>query len=145
MTNTLPETLSLVVERDIPHPPEKVWRALTVPQLIAEWLMKNDFELSIGHRFTLHGEWGGDVACEVRVIQPNRELSYSWDFVNDNPDFDLRSIVTFTLSATDMGTHLRVEQSGFRPQQKQAYGGAKAGWPQLLEKLERTVGGKGGV
>ena len=143
MTNTLPETLSLTVDRDIAQPPEKVWRALTTSHLIAEWLMKNDFKLSIGHRFTLHGEWGGDVDCEVLVIQPNRELSYSWNFANDNPDFDLRSVVTFTLTATETGTHLRVEQSGFRPQQKQAYGGAKAGWPQLLEKLEQTAGSAG--
>ena len=44
MTNTATETLSVVVEREIPFPPEKIWRALTQPHLIEEWLMKNDFK-----------------------------------------------------------------------------------------------------
>ena len=50
---------TVVVERDIAHPPEKLWRALTQPHLIEEWLMKNDFKPDVGHRFNLRGEWGG--------------------------------------------------------------------------------------
>ena len=132
---------TVVIERDIAHPPEKIWRALTEPHLIAEWLMKNDFRPDIGHRFNLTGEWGGVLDCEVLDIEPHRTLSYSWNFTHDDAAFDLRSIVTFTLTPTAAGTHLRVEQSGFRPEQKQAYGGAKLGWQQFLEKLETLVAG----
>ena len=132
---------TVVIERDIAHPPEKIWRALTEPHLIAEWLMKNDFRPDIGHRFNLTGEWGGVLDCEVLDIEPHRTLSYSWNFSHDDAAFDLRSIVTFTLTPTAAGTHLRVEQSGFRPGQKQAFGGAKLGWQQFLEKLETLVAG----
>jgi len=58
------ERRSVVVEREIAHPPEKIWRALTQPHLIAEWLMKNDFQAVAGHRFNLRGEWGGVLDCE---------------------------------------------------------------------------------
>ena len=139
MTTTTPEIRSVVVERELAHPPEKVWRALTVPYLIEEWLMKNDFVPTVGHRFKLAGDWGGVLDCEVLTIEQDRVLSYTWNFANDNPDFDLRSVVTFTLTPTATGTHLRVEQSGFRPEQKQALGGAKAGWPQFLGKLEQVL------
>ena len=132
---------TVVIERDIAHPPEKIWRALTEPHLIAEWLIKNDFRPDIGHRFNLTGEWGGVLDCEVLDIEPHRTLSYSWNFTHDDAAFDLRSVVTFTLTPTAAGTHLRVEQSGFRPGQKQAFGGAKLGWQQFLEKLETLVAG----
>ena len=133
------EIRTVVIERDIAHPPEKIWRALTEPHLIAEWLMKNDFRPDVGHRFNLTGEWGGVLDCEVLDIEPHRTLSYSWNFSHDDAAFDLRSVVTFTLTPTAAGTHLRVEQSGFRPEQKQAFGGAKLGWQQFLEKLETLV------
>ncbi|MFK0165028.1 SRPBCC domain-containing protein [Rhizobium sp. NPDC090279] len=130
---------TVTVERDIAHPPEKVWRALTQPHLIAEWLMKNDFIPTLGHRFTLRGDWGGVLDCEVLAVEPNSRLSYRWNFAHDDPAFDLKSIVTFTLMPTDKGTHLRMEQVGFRPDQKQAYGGAKTGWRQFLERLEQVL------
>ena len=132
---------TVVIERDIAHPPEKIWRALTEPHLIAEWLMKNDFRPDVGHHFNLTGEWGGVLDCEVLDIEPHRTLSYSWNFTHEDAAFDLRSVVTFTLTPTAAGTHLRVEQSGFRPEQKQAFGGAKLGWQQFLEKLETLVAG----
>lgn len=81
---------TVVIERDIAHPPEKIWRALTEPHLIAEWLMKNDFRPDIGHRFNLTGEWGGVLDCEVLDIEPHRTLSYSWNFSHDDAAFDLR-------------------------------------------------------
>ena len=129
-------TRSVVVERDFAWPPGKLWRALTQPHLIEAWLMKNDFAPVPGHRFTLRGDWGGVLDCEVRLVEPHRRLSYSWDFSHEDPAFDLRSVVTFTLEPTATGTRLRVEQVGFRPEQKQAFGGARAGWPRFLEKLE---------
>ena len=138
MTDNATETLSVVVEREIAFPPEKIWRALTQPHLIEAWLMKNDFKPVVDHRFKLSGDWGA-VDCQVRTVEPNRTLSYTWDFAHDDPAYGLKSVVTFTLTPTDAGTHLRVEQAGFRPDQKQAFGGAHAGWRQFLENLEQLL------
>lgn len=139
MNKTATETRSVIVEREIPHPPEKLWRALTQPHLIEEWLMKNDFKPQVGHRFNLRGEWGGVLDCEVLTIEPQRTLSYTWNFSHEDAAFDLRSVVTFTLTPTGRGTHLRMEQVGFRPDQKQAFGGAHAGWKQFFEKLDQVL------
>jgi uncharacterized protein YndB with AHSA1/START domain len=137
MTNTATETLSVVVEREIPFPPEKIWRALTQPHLIEEWLMKSDFEPTVGHRFNLrrNPQPGLNIVidCQVLEVEPHKTLSYTWSA------YDLEGVVTWTLTPTSTGTHLRVEQSGFRPDQKRAYGGAKAGWRQFFENLERAL------
>jgi uncharacterized protein YndB with AHSA1/START domain len=126
------ETRSVVVEREIPFPPEKIWRALTQPHLIAEWLMSNDFAPVVGHRFDFRADWGS-VACEVMEVEPNRTLSYTW------AAYGLDSTVTWTLTPTTAGTRLRMEQSGFRPDQQQAYQGAQYGWQQFFAKLEQVV------
>ena len=139
MTKAAPETRSVVVERDIAHPPEKLWRALTQPHLIEEWLMKNDFAPRVGHRFNLRGEWGGVLDCEVLSVEPHKTLSYTWNFRHDDAAFNLTSVVTFTLTPTANGTHLRMEQSGFRPDQRQAFGGARQGWEQHFANLEQTL------
>jgi uncharacterized protein YndB with AHSA1/START domain len=131
--NTLAaETLAVVVERDMPHPPEKVWRALTQPHLIDEWLMKTDFKPAVDHRFTLRAEWG-TVDCQVTAIEPNKSLSYRWDALG------IETVVTWTLTPTSSGTHLRMEQIGFRPDQQQAYQGAKYGWPKFFANLEQVL------
>jgi uncharacterized protein YndB with AHSA1/START domain len=132
MSETSTETLSVVVEREIPHPPEKIWRALTKPQLIEEWLMKNDFKPVVGHSFNLRADWGA-VDCRVQTVEPNKSLSYTWGA------YGLESVVTWTLTATHTGTHLRMEQSGFRPDQKQAYHGARHGWQGFFANLEHVV------
>ena len=141
MNETSTETLSVVVEREIPHPPEKVWRALTQPHLIEEWLMKNDFKLAMGHRFNFRADYlpNGALDCEVLAVEPNKKLSYTWNSVSDNAAFNLKSVVTWTLNPTSTGTQLRMEQSGFRPDQSQAYQGAKYGWPQFFAKLEQVL------
>lgn len=139
MNESAAETRSVVVEREIPFPPEKIWRALTQPHLIEEWLMKNDFDPIVGHRFNLRGEWGGVLDCEVLAVEPNKTLSYTWNFAHADAALNLESTVTFTLTPTRGGTHLRMEQTGFRPAQKQAYGGAKAGWQQFFTKLEQVL------
>jgi uncharacterized protein YndB with AHSA1/START domain len=141
MTTTATETRSVVVEREIPYPPEKIWRALTQPHLIEEWLMKNDFKPVVGHTFNLRGDWGGVLDCEVLAVEANKTLSYTWNFVHDDTAYSLKSVVTFTLTPTSTGTHLRMEQSGFRPDQQQAYQGAKFGWQKFFADLERVVGG----
>jgi uncharacterized protein YndB with AHSA1/START domain len=139
MNHTATQTRSVIVEREIPHPPEKIWRALTQPHLIAEWLMKNDFTPTVGHRFNLRGEWGGVLDCEVLTVEPNRTLAYTWNFAHDDAAFALQSVVTFTLTPTRTGTHLRMEQTGFRPDQKQAFGGARQGWEQFITKLDEVL------
>lgn len=136
---TATETRSVVVEREFPHAPEKLWRALTEPHLMAEWLMKNDFAPQVGHRFQLTGEWGGTLDCEVLEIEREKSLAYTWNFKHADRAYDLESIVTFTLTPTPNGTILRMEQDGFRPNQKQALGGATAGWSQMFEKLGQLL------
>ena len=132
MTDVLTEARSVVVEREFAHPPARIWRALTEPHLIEEWLMKNDFMPAVGHRFDFRADWGS-VDCRVLTVEPNKSLSYSWTAMG------LESTVTWTLTATDTGTHLRMEHAGFRPGQAQAYGGAKHGWQQFIGKLEQLV------
>ena len=131
------ETRSVVVEREFPVAAEKLWRALTQPHLIEEWLMQNDFLPVVGHRFNLRRNPRPDVNivvdCQVLVVEPNKTLSYTWSA------FDLESVVTWTLTPTSTGTHLRMEQSGFRPDQKQAYAGAGGGWQKFFASLEQVV------
>ncbi len=132
MNQTSAETRSVVVEREMPHPPEKIWRALTQPHLIEGWLMQNDFEPVVDHRFNLRADWGA-VECRVLAIEPIKTLSYTW------AAYGLESVVTWTLTPTSTGTHLRMEQSGFRPDQQQAYQGAEGGWPRFLATLELVL------
>ena len=132
MNSTASETLTVTVERDFPHPPAKLWRALIEPHLIEEWLMKNDFKPSVGHRFSLSGDWGA-ASCEVLEIEPEKTLSYTWNAMG------LESVVTFTLTKSAGGTHLRMDQAGFRPDQQQAYHGAQWGWNKFLGNLETVL------
>ena len=111
---------------------------VTQPHLIEKWLMKNE-KPTVDHRFNLRGDRDGVLDCEVLAVEPHRTLSYTWDFKHDDAAYNLKSVVTFTLMPTRTGTRLRMEQSGFRPDQKQAFGGAKAGWQQFFEKLEQVL------
>ena len=132
------ETRTVVVERDLPHPPQKVWRALTTPHLIEAWLMKNDFALAQGHKFTLTGDWGS-VSCEILEIEPHERLVYSWGASVGN----FGTVVTFHLTPSAAGTHLRVEQSGFPTEAStdRYYNGAQYGWNAFTAKLEEVVAG----
>jgi uncharacterized protein YndB with AHSA1/START domain len=132
MTDAAAETRTVVVEREIPYAPEKIWRALTQPHLIEEWLMKNDFEPVVDRKFKLTGDWGA-VDCQVLKIQPHKSLAYRW------AAHGLESVVTWTLIPTSRGTNLRMEQTGFRPDQEQAYRGAKMGWGAFFGKLEQVL------
>ncbi len=131
---------SIVVERDMPHPPEKIWRALTKSTLIEAWLMKNDFQPVIGHKFNFRAQpvmgWNGVTDCEVLEIVPHERLVYSWNASGEQARDGLKSIVTWTLSPRANGTHVRMEQSGFRPQDEAGYRGMGAGWPRILGRLE---------
>jgi uncharacterized protein YndB with AHSA1/START domain len=138
MTDPAP-TRTLVIEREMPHPPEKIWRALTEGQLIEEWLLKNDFQPVVGHRFSFRrepvGNWNGVIVCEVLVVELNSRLSYSWGAMG------METVVAWTLTPTERGTHLRMEQSGFGPDREANYKGAKYGWKNFIDKLEHVVGG----
>jgi uncharacterized protein YndB with AHSA1/START domain len=137
MTQPDTSTRSVIVEKEFPHPPEKVWRAITERSLIEQWLMKNDFQPVTGHSFTLRRDpmpnWNGVIDCQVLAVEPYRTLSYTWGTLG------VGSIVTFTLTPTNTGTHVRVEQSGFGPDQEANYKGAKYGWQKFLGNLEQVV------
>ena len=138
-------TRSVVVEREMPHPAEKIWRALTQGPLIEEWLMKNDFQPRVGHRFNFRAEpmphWNGVTDCEVLTVEPKERLSYSWNASGEEATGGLKTVVTWTLTPTKGGTHVRMEQSGFQPEQKREYGGARYGWQKFIGNLERVVAG----
>jgi uncharacterized protein YndB with AHSA1/START domain len=130
-------TRSLVIEREMAHPPEKIWRALTQGPLIEEWLMKNDFQPVVGHQFKFTAtpvpNWDGVIDCKVLVVEPNSRLSYSWGSMG------LKSLVTWTLTPTKGGTHVRMEQSGFRSETDAYYKGASYGWQKFIGNLEQVV------
>ena len=125
---------SIEFEFDLRHAPEKVWRALTDPALLAEWLLPVvDLKLERGAAFTLKTQpypgWDGTVNCRFVEIEAQRKLSYTWSV----PSLD--TVVTFTLTPTASGTRLSLVQSGFKPDQKQAFGGARYGWKMMGGKL----------
>lgn len=134
------QTESISFELDLDHPPEKVWRALTDPELLTQWLLPvSGLELEPGTSFTFTAEpqpgWDGVVHCELLDVEPLRKLRYAWVVG------DLNTIVTFTLTPTESGTHLSLVQSGFEPEQKRNRAGARYGWKmmtgKLIELLER--------
>ena len=125
---------SLSLEFDLHHLPEKVWRALTDPVLLAEWLLPVvDHKLEPGAAFTLKARpqpgWDGNVNCRFVEIAARRKLSYTWRVG------DIDTVVTFTLTPTASGTHLSLVQSGFKPDQKQNFNGARYGWKMMSGKL----------
>ena len=130
---------SHVIEREMPYSPEKIWRALTQGALINEWLMDNDFQPVVGHSFKFRStpvpNWNGIIDSQVLVVEPNKKLSYSWGTMG------MESVVTWTLTPTSAGTHLRMEHSGFRSDQDAAYKGANYGWQKFIGNLERVVAG----
>ncbi len=135
MNQAAQQLRTVVVEREFPHPPEKLWRALTQPHLIEDWLMKSDFMPVAGHRFNFRADWGS-VACEVTEVEPHRTLSYTWSA------YGVETVVTWTLEATSKGTNLRMEQAGFRLDQEQAYQGAQFGWKNFFDNFEQVVAGE---
>lgn len=136
---TTDATPSVVIEREMPYPPEKIWRALTQGSLMKEWLMDNDFQPVVGHSFQFRStpvpNWNGIIDSRVLVVEANRKLSYSWESLG------LESVVTWTLIPTDGGTNIRMEHSGFGPDQDFAYKGATYGWQKFIGGLERVVAG----
>ncbi len=131
-----PDTQSISLELDLHHSPEKVWRALTDPALLAEWLLPvlgDDLQLEPGAKFIFQTQpypgWDGTVNCRILDIEEHRKLSYAWTV----PFLD--TVVTFTLAPTTSGTRLSIVQSGFKPEQKREFGGARYGWKMMTGKL----------
>jgi uncharacterized protein YndB with AHSA1/START domain len=128
------QTESLSFEFDLPHLPEKVWRALTDPVLLAEWLLPVvELKLEPGAAFTFKTQpypgWDGTVNCRILEIEAHRKLSYTWAVG------DMDTVVTFALTPTASGTRLSLVHSGFKPDQKQNFNGARYGWKMMGGKL----------
>ena len=133
------QTESLALELDLPHAPEKVWRALTDPVLLAEWLLPvAGFALEPGAAFTFEAPpqpgWDGMVHCRFVEIEAQRKLRYTWAVG------DMDTVVTFTLTPTASGTRLSLVQTGFKPDQKRNFGGARYGWKMMGGKLLDLLG-----
>jgi uncharacterized protein YndB with AHSA1/START domain len=147
MTKPAATTRSIIIEREMPHPPERVWRALTQGALIEEWLMENVFQPVVGHRFNFRAtpmpHWNGIVDCQVLVVEPNQRLSYSWNASGEEAASGLKTLVTWTLTPTKGGVLLRMEHLGFRPEDEANYQGASYGWQRYIGDLERVAAGLG--
>jgi uncharacterized protein YndB with AHSA1/START domain len=127
----------------MPHPPEKIWRALTQSPLIEEWLMKNDFLAVVGHRFNFRAtpmpHWNGVVDCQVLVVELSARLSYSFCSSGEEAANGFKTVLD--VDADQGRTQLRMEQSGFRPEDESNYQGASYGWQRYVAGLERVVAG----
>jgi uncharacterized protein YndB with AHSA1/START domain len=140
-TTARSQTESIAFEFDLAHPPEKVWRALTDPALLAEWLLPVvDLTLEPGAAFTFktqpHPGWDGSVNCRILEIEAHTKLSYTWVV----GDMEINTVVTFTLAPTASGTRLSLVQSGSTPDNKQAFGGQRYGWKMMGAKLVDLLG-----
>jgi len=137
VTSTAAATHTVVVERELPHPPQKIWRALTESSLLQQWLMPNDFQPFAGHAFQFRMDpmpgWNGIIDCKVLSVEAPHRLSYTWSSMG------LDTVVTFTLQPTSTGTHLRMEQSGFASDKDANYRGATYGWDSFLTRLESVL------
>lgn len=132
------QTETIAFEFDLPHPPAKIWRALTEPELLAEWLLPViDLSLTPGAAFTFRRDpmpgWDGIVNCRVLEVDAPRKLRYAWVVG------DMDTVVTFTLTPMGSGTRLGLVQSGFTPEQKQNFGGARYGWRMMGGKLTELL------
>lgn len=137
---------TIAIDHLFPYPPARVWQALTEPDLLARWLMPNDFQLQVGHRFLFKGtpmpkvQFSGIVQCEILSFEVEHTLSYSWaDHSGEN---DLRSTVTWRLEPEGQGTHLFLEHGGFDPTHpllQLSYQIMSGGWVRLLRQLGQTL------
>jgi len=118
------------------HSPEKVWQVLTVPNLIAKWWSPCDLVPEVGNRFHFDmGQWGKQ-ACQVLEVDQGQKLSYTF------AEGSLDTTVTWTLKPHEDGTILELVHEGFdlgSPMAKAAFDGMSLGWPEVLEKLAKSL------
>ena len=138
---------AIVFEKVLPYPAETIWHALTTTEVIAKWLMPNDFVARVGHRFNFRtrpmGDWDGVVQCEVLVCEPPRLLAYSWKGGSDKDPARgsrLDTEVRWTLTPVADGTHVRMEHDGFvLPKDAFAFEGMKPGWGRVLDRIANLI------
>jgi uncharacterized protein YndB with AHSA1/START domain len=123
---------TLVFVRDFPHPPPRVWRALTAPAELGEWAPYTaDRELSARGPATLtmiDGDEHVDIAVEVTEVDPERALTYSW-----GTDV-LRWVLSPTAAGTNLTLHHTVADQSWIPQ-------VAAGWHICLDVADHAMAG----
>jgi uncharacterized protein YndB with AHSA1/START domain len=136
-------TNTVTIERNLRHPAEKVWRALTQGHLVEEWLMSTDIQPVVGHKFqfktTAMPGWNGVLDCEVLEVETHKRLVYTWNSSGDEAANGLKTVVAWDLEPTNEGVLLRMEQSGFREDQTRNFQGAQYGWAKNLGTLEQVL------
>jgi uncharacterized protein YndB with AHSA1/START domain len=142
----------LRLERVYPHPPERVWRAIAEREGLAAWLMANDFEPRVGHKFTFHAKpvpgWNGITYCEVTELVPLERIAFTWRGGETGKPATLDTLVRFSLEPTEGGTRLVLEHNGFEGFKAVAVSFMmRSGWvkmmrgrlPSHLDALARTA------
>jgi len=138
---------SIVVENDLPDPPERVWRALTDPSLLEAWLMPNNIRAEVGARFQFRTApapgSSGIVECEVLQVVPHRLLVYAWRGgakASGGHGQQLDTMVTWRLTPLENGgTRLFLEHSGFDPDSL-AFKALGQGWKRKIsEKISGVL------
>jgi len=129
-----------------PHPPETVWDYLTKPELMEQWLMKNDFQPIVGLDFQFRTnpipglDFDGIFYCKVLEIVPFKKLSYSWKSGPGDGKITLESIVVWKLQPTEKGTELFLEHSGFSKEENlDFYNGLMHGWLEKFQKIAELL------
>jgi uncharacterized protein YndB with AHSA1/START domain len=126
------------------HSPEVVWEYLTKSELIAQWLMENDFQPVVGQDFTFktkplpNFDFDGIVYCKVLEIIPFKKLSYSWKGGPGNGKINLDSVVSWTLVAKEKGTELFLEHSGLM-ENISIYTAMNEGWFKNIQKINELI------
>jgi uncharacterized protein YndB with AHSA1/START domain len=129
------------------HKPEVVWEYLTKPELIEQWLMKNDFQPQVGSEFQFktkplpNFEFDGIIYCKVLELIPCKKLSYSWKGGPREGVINMDSIVTFTLKEVDNGTELFLEHSGLIDNVN-IYSAMSEGWLKNITRINELINTK---
>jgi uncharacterized protein YndB with AHSA1/START domain len=107
------------IVRDYPHSLEKVWRAVTDPELIPLWTATGagaraeGFAATVGTTFRFVAKpkpgWSGVVVCEVTEVREPSLLRYSWQ---DEGGGEVTE-VAYRLEAHGEGTRFTYDHTGF--------------------------------
>ena len=135
-------TETIRLDQFVPHPPARVWEALTDPELHARWWAAGDVKAEVGHRFSLDMGNFGQQECQVLEVEPEKLLSYTF------AEGSLDTTVTWRLTPEGDGTQLHLEHAGFdmdSPLGRQAFEGMGHGWPGVLSRLAPAIESEGGT